>query len=123
MIAYLILCTLLVPANLWATITPHLHSELSMRLLHALSTAVLIPPLVSLWRQRRSVQLLPALLFAPFSVVLVVVNIHIALIGMGVRFGWIDHLFLTIACLAVIAFYLLSGDEAEAKAPRDQDIA
>lgn len=43
MIAYLILCTLLVPANLWATITPHLHSEVSMRLLHALSTAVLIP--------------------------------------------------------------------------------
>ena len=123
MIAYLILCTLLVPANLWATITPHPHSEVSMRLLHALSTAVLIPPLVSLWRQRRSVQLLPALLFAPFSVVLVVVNIHIASIGMGVRFGWIDHLFLTIACLAVIAFYLLSGDEAEAKAPRDQDIA
>ena len=123
MIAYLILCTLLVPANLWATITPHLHSELSMRLLHALSTAVLIPPLVSLWRQRRSVQPLPGLLFASFLVVLVVVNIHIALMGMGVRFGWIDHLFLTIACLAVIAFYLLNGDEAGAVDPRDEGIA
>ncbi|WP_186594767.1 hypothetical protein [Synechococcus sp. PROS-7-1] len=123
MIAYLILCTLLVPANLWATITPHLHSEVSMRLLHALSTAVLIPPLVSLWRQRRSVQPLPALLFAPFSVVLVVVNTHIALMGMGVRFGWIDHLFLTIACLAVIAFYLLTGDEAGAVDPRNEGIA
>ena len=123
MIAYLILCTLLVPANLWATTTTHLHSEVSMRLLHALSTAVLIPPLVSLWRQRRSVQLLPALLFAPFSVVLVVVNIHIALIGMGVRFGWIDHLFLTIACLAVIAFYLLNGGDAEDVDPKDGGIA
>ena len=123
MIAYLILCTLLVPANLWATITPHLHSELSMRLLHALSTAVLIPPLVSLWHQRRSVQPLPALLFAPFSIVLMVVNTQIALRGMGVRFGWIDHLFLTIACLAVIAFYLLTGDEAEAVDPRDEGIA
>ena len=114
MIAYLILCTLLVPANLWATITPHLHSELSMRLLHALSTSVLIPPLVSLWRQRRNVQPLPALLLAPFTLVLVVVNIHIALMGMGVRFGRIDHLFLSIACLAVIAFYLLNGDGAGA---------
>ena len=123
MIAYLILCTLLVPANLWATITPHLHSELSMRLLHALSTAMLIPPLVSLWRQRRSVQPLPALLFAPFLVVLVVVNTHIALMGMGMRFGWIDHLLLTIACLAVIAFYLLNGDVAGAVDPRDEGIA
>jgi len=123
MISYLILCTLLVPANLWATITPHLHSELSMRLLHALSTAVLIPPLVSLWRQRRNIQILPALLLAPFSIVLVVVNTHIALMGMGVRFGWIDHLFLSIACLAVIAFYLLNGDEAGAVDPKDEQTA
>ena len=123
MIAYLILCTLLVPANLWATITPHLHSEVSMRLLHALSTAVLIPPLVSLWRQHRSIKPLPALLLAPFLVVLVVVNTHLALMGMSVRFGWIDHLFLTIACLAVIAFYLLNGDEAGAVDPRDEGIA
>jgi len=32
-----------------------------------------------------------------------------------VRFGWIDHLFLSIACLAVIAFFLFNGggDEVE----------
>ena len=123
MIPYLILCTLLVPANLWATITPHLHSELSMRLLHAISTAVLIPPLVSLWRQRRKVQPLPALLLAPFSIVLVVVNTHIALMGMGVRFGWIDHLFLSIACLAVLVFYLLKGDDGEAENPKEEQTA
>jgi len=40
-----------------------------------------------------------------------------------VRFGWIDHLFRTIACRAVIAFYLLTGDEAEAVDPRDEGIA
>ena len=123
MIIYLILCTLLVPANLWATITPHLHSEVSMRLLHALSTAVLIPPLVSLWHQRHSVRPLPALLFAPFSIVLVVVNTHISLMGMGVRFGWIDHLFLSVACLAVLIFYLLKGDDVEAEDPKEEQTA
>ena len=43
MIPYLILISLLVPANLWASITPHLHSDLSMRLLHGVSTAQNIP--------------------------------------------------------------------------------
>ena len=32
---------------------------------------------------------------------------------MGVRYGWIDHLFLAIACLAVLAFYLLNDAEDE----------
>ena len=43
MILYLILCSLLVPANIWAAITPHMHSDLSMRVLHGLSTLVLLP--------------------------------------------------------------------------------
>ena len=111
MIPYLILISLLVPANLWASITPHLHSDLSMRLLHGVSTLVLLPPLFSMWRQRRKIQRLPALLLASFSLVLIVVNTHIAAVGMGVRYGWIDHLFLSIACLAVLAFYLLNDGE------------
>ena len=44
---------------------------------------------------------------------LIVVNTHIAAVGMGVRYGWIDHLFLSIACLAVLAFYLLNNGEDE----------
>ena len=74
MIPYLILISLLVPANLWASITPHLHSDLSMRLLHGVSTLVLLPPLFSMWHQRRQIQRLPALLLASFSLVLIVVN-------------------------------------------------
>ena len=111
MIPYLILISLLVPANLWASITPHLHSDLSMRLLHGVSTVVLVPPLLSMWRQRRRIQRLPTLLLASFSLVLIVVNTHIAAVGMGVRYGWVDHLFLAIACLAVLAFYLLNDEE------------
>ena len=110
MIPYLILISLLVPANLWASITPHLHSDLSMRLLHGVSTVVLVPPLLSMWQQRRRIQRLPALLLASFSLVLVVVNTHIAAVGMGVRYGWIDHLFLAVACLAVLVFYLLNDE-------------
>ena len=113
MIAYLILISLLVPANLWASITPHLHTDLSMRLLHGVSTVVLLPPLVSMWRQRRQIQRLPALLLASFAVVLVVVNSKITAMGMGVQYGWVDHLFLAIACLAVLAFYLLNDAEDE----------
>ena len=43
MLAYLIATSLLIPANLWAAITPHLHSEVSMRILHGLSTLALLP--------------------------------------------------------------------------------
>ena len=113
MIPYLILVSLLVPANLWASITPHLHSDLSMRVLHGVSTLVLLPPLFSLWRQRRQVQRLPALLLASFAVVLVVVNSKITVMGMGVQYGWVDHLFLAIACIAVLTFYLLNDAEDE----------
>ena len=107
MIPYLILISLLVPANLWASITPHLHSDLSMRLLHGVSTLVLLPPLFSMWRQRRQIQRLPALLLASFAVVLVVVNSKITAMGMGVQFGWLDHLLLVLAQTSVLLFFLL----------------
>ena len=113
MIAYLIVVSLLVPSNLWAAITPHLHSDLSMRLLHGISTAVLLPPLWSLWQQRQRVQKLPAVLLSSFAVVLVVVNCQITVKGMGVQHGWVDHLFLAMACVAVLGFYLLSEPEPE----------
>ena len=113
MIAYLIVVSLLVPSNLWAAITPHLHSDLSMRLLHGISTAVLLPPLWSLWQQRQRVQKLPAVLLSSFAVVLVVVNCQITVKGMGVQYGWVDHLFLAMACVAVLGFYLLSEPEPE----------
>ena len=48
MIAYLVFCSLMIPANLWAAITPHLHSDLSMRVLHGMSTLALLPLLLSL---------------------------------------------------------------------------
>ena len=103
MIAYLIVVSLLVPSNLWAAITPHLHSDLSMRLLASIST-VLLPPLWSLWQQRQRVQKLPAVLLSSFAVVLVVVNCQITVKGMGVQYGWVDHLFLAMACVAVLGF-------------------
>ena len=30
MILFLVLCSLLIPVNVWAAITPHLHSDVSM---------------------------------------------------------------------------------------------
>ena len=68
MIAYLLLSSLLIPANAWAAITPHLHSDLSMRVLHGLSTMVLLPLLLALWNDRRNLRLLPALLLAVFTI-------------------------------------------------------
>ena len=113
MIPYLIVVSLLVPSNLWAAITPHLHSDLSMRVMHGISTLVLLPPLLSLWQQRQHVHKLPAVLLASFSVVLVVVNSQITVMGMGVKYGWIDHLFLATACIAVLWFYLINESEQQ----------
>ena len=107
MIAYLLLTSLLIPVNIWAAITPHLHSVVSMRILHGVSVLVLLPLLLSLWRDRRVIQPLPAMVLAVFLTVMVVVNVSIAAQGMGVEFGWIDHLFLALAALSVEAYYLL----------------
>ena len=50
MIAYLVFCYLLITAILSAAITPHLKSDLSMRVLHESPPALL--PLLALWQQR-----------------------------------------------------------------------
>ena len=107
MILYLLLTSLLIPINLWAAITPHLHSELSMRALHAVSVVLLLPLLISLWSDRSSIRLVPAVVLAIFLCVMVVVNVEIAAKGMPIEFGWIDHLFLALAALSVEAYYLL----------------
>ena len=107
MILYLLLCSLLVPANAWAAITPHLHSDLSMRILHGLSTVVLVPLLTSLWNDRHLLKPLLTLILAVFSVVMVLVNSWITAMGMGVQFGWLDHLLLMAAHISVLLFFLL----------------
>ncbi len=107
MILYLLLTSLLIPVNLWASITPHVHSELSMRALHAVSVVLLLPLLISIWSDRSSIRSVPAVVLAIFLCVMVVVNVEIATKGMPVEFGWIDHLFLALAALSVEAYYLL----------------
>ena len=67
MIPFLVFCSLLIPVNLWAAITPHMHSDLTMRILHGCSTLVLMPLLWTLWAQRRQLRPLPALLLAVFA--------------------------------------------------------
>lgn len=107
MIAYLALTSLLIPVNIWASITPHLHTALTMRLLHGVSTLALLPLLLSLWKDRRLIQPVPGLVLAIFLGVMVVVNANIALQGMGIYLGWVDHLLLALGALSVEAYYLL----------------
>ena len=114
MILYLLLSSLMIPVNIWAAITPHLHSALSMRILHGVSVLVLLPLLISLGRDWKVIQPVPALVLTIFLIVMVVVNIQIAIQGMGVEFGWIDHLFLALGALSVEGYYFL---EAKATPP------
>ena len=107
MISYLVLCSLLIPVNLWAAITPHLHSDVSMRILHGASTLLLLPLLITLWNDRRQLQAIPAIVLAVFAIVMVVVNSWITAMGMGVQFGWLDHLLLVLAQISVLLFFLL----------------
>ena len=110
MIAYLLVCSLLIPANAWAAITPHLHSDLSMRVLHGLSTMVLLPLLLALWIDRRQLRLLPALVLAVFTTVMVLVNSWITAMGMGVEFGWLVHVMLSFLEGAMIVYFLLAPE-------------
>jgi len=114
MILYLLFTSLLIPVNIWAAITPHLHTVLTMRVLHGMSVLILLPLLFSLWHDRRFIQQVAGLLLAIFLLVMVVVNLRIAAQGMGVEFGWIDHLLLALSALSVEIYYLL---EPKATAP------
>ena len=117
MILYLMLCAFMVPVNLWAALTPHLHSEASMRILHAVSTVVLVPVLIALWRSRRVVIKAVAAVYAAFMIVLLVVNVWITVMGMGVELGWLDHIFLAVAAASVILFYLILPDASGRSKP------
>lgn len=112
MIIYLFFCSLLIPSNIWAAITPHIHSDLSMRILHGSCTAVLIPLLWSLWIERKSLQPVLTLILAIFSIVMVIVNSWITVMGMGVEMGWLDHLFLALSETALITFFILAPTPA-----------
>ena len=112
MIVFLIFCSLLIPLNLWAAITPHLHSDISMRILHGICTVVLVPLLLALWRQRKILQPVFTLILAIFCVVMVTVNSWITAMGMGVEMGWWDHLFLALSEISVVTFFLLAPEPA-----------
>ena len=116
MVLYLIFCSLLIPVNLWAAITPHLHSELSMQFLHATSTLILLPLLASLWIQRKHLNQFTSFVLSVFLCVMVVINTWIAFMGMGVRNGWIDHIFLALAAASVVAYFLFMPVPASEKA-------
>ena len=106
MIPYLLLTSLLIPVNIWAAITPHLHSDISMRILHAVSVLVLLPLLNSLWRDRQKISKVPAIILAVFTTILAVVNIQISAQGMGVQYGWVGHLMLAVAAFSVEIYFL-----------------
>lgn len=122
MIYYLVFCSLLIPVNLWAAITPHLHSDLSMQILHATSTLILLPLLVSLWTQRKRLNHFISFILSTFLSVMVVINTWIAFMGMGVRNGWIDHLFLALAATSVEAYFLCMPVPAAEKLEQSEGI-
>ena len=117
MISFLVFCSLLIPVNLWAAITPHMHSDVSMRILHGVCTVVLLPLLWTLWDQRRQLCPVPALILAIFATVMVVVNSWITAMGMGVEFGWLDHLFLALSEVALTVFFLMAPEPAPISEP------
>lgn len=117
MIPFLVFCSLLIPVNLWAAITPHMHSDVSMRILHGICTVVLIPLLWTLWDQRRLLRTLPALVLAIFATVMVVVNSWITAMGMGVQFGGLDHLFLALSEVALTLFFLMAPEPEQITGP------
>ena len=110
MITFLVFCSLLIPVNLWAAITPHMHSDPSLRILHGVCTAVLIPLLWKLWDQRRMLRPVPALVLAIFAMVMVLVNSWIAATGISVEFGWLDHLLLALSEVALTVFFLMAPE-------------
>ena len=47
--------------------------------------------------------------------VMVEVNSWITFMGMGVRFGWLDHIFLAIACSSVIVYFFAEPSLSEGR--------
>ena len=107
MIIYLVICSLLIPLNLWAAITPHLHTDLLMRILHSFSTLILLPLMTRVWMHRQKLSKYPVILLEIYSIHLILVNGWITIKGVGVGISWLDHLMLAIAELTVPIFFLL----------------
>ena len=116
MIAFLLACLFLVPGNIWAAITPHLHSLASMRALHLVSSIALVPAVISIWNRRSALKRNPLAYFlVAFLVILLVVNLWIAYAGMGVEMGWLDHWFLAVANLSIIAYFFGAPEPSSRK--------
>lgn len=123
MVFYLIFCSLLIPINLWAAITPHLHSLFSMKVLHGVSTLILLPLIASLWTQRRHLDRLISIILFTFLSVMVVINSSIAIRGMGVKNGWIVHLFLcTRSCECGYLFLIHAGTIVRRQQQNDNEL-
>ena len=73
-------------------------------------TVVLLPLLWTLWEQRHLLRPVPALILAIFATVMVVVNSWITAMGMGVEFGWLDHLLLALSEVALTVFFLMAPE-------------
>lgn len=116
MALYLLIAALFIPLNLWAAITPHLHSDLSMRGLHGATVLLLLPGLVDLLSDLMGTRVAPRrvaqLVLSIFLITLAVINSWVVVAGMGVEMGWLNHLLLCLALVALIAFYLLRPQES-----------
>ena len=117
MIPFLVFCSLMIPVNLWAAITPHTHGDVSMRILDGICTVVLLPLLWTMWDQRLLLRPLHALMLAVFATVMVVVNSWITAMGIGVEFGWLDRLLLALSELALTVFFLLALEQEPITGP------
>ncbi len=68
---------------------------------------MLLALLSQLWVLRKQTLVPLTLLLAVFLQVTVVLNIWIAAMGMGVKFGWPERTFLAIAISNVIAYFFV----------------
>ena len=68
---------------------------------------MLLAQLSQLWVLRKQTYVPLTLLLAVFLQVTVVLNIWIAAMGMGVKFGWPEHTFVDIAIINVIAYFFV----------------
>ena len=98
------------PARLEQELLFHSNANTSLWIEDNSGTLVLLPLLWTLWTQRRLLWPLPALLLAIFTTVMVVVNSWITAMGMGVEFGWLDHLLLALSEVALTVFFLTAPD-------------
>ena len=74
----------------------------------------MLAQLSQLWVLRKQTYVPLTLLLAVILQVTVVLNIWIAAMGMGVKFGWPEHTFVAIAISNVIAYFFVHLPLSEA---------